>query len=55
MGATYDGDRQWSPLCVLGLHKWKVRNAAGTTRYMACARCNRVDDEAIREFPFAPG
>ncbi len=51
MSATYDGDRKWSALCLLGFHKWKSRNAGGTTRFMACARCNRVDDDAIRVFP----
>jgi hypothetical protein len=51
MSATYDGDRKWSPLCLLGMHKWKVRNVGGTTRFMACTRCNLVDDDAIRVFP----
>jgi hypothetical protein len=51
MSATYDGERKWSALCLLGFHKWTTRNASGPIRFKACDRCNVVDDEAMRVFP----
>lgn len=44
MSSSYDGDRRWSVRCLLGLHKWTLRNADGSARYNACARCNLVND-----------
>jgi hypothetical protein len=44
MGAIYDGERRRSFLCTLRLHDWKVRGADGQTRFLACTRCNRIDD-----------
>ena len=44
MTATYDGERKWSALCLLGLHRWVQRNGSGQVRYQACRKCNVVND-----------
>ena len=52
MTATYDGERQWSLLCLFGLHSWHQRNGGGGARFRACRRCNRVDDASMGTIGF---
>jgi hypothetical protein len=52
VSASYDGERKWSVLCLLGLHRWKLRNGDGQARYRACQRCNLVDDAWIGAIGF---
>ncbi len=55
MSAGYDGERKQSFRCMLHLHDWRLRGGAdGQTRFLACARCNKIDDTApsvVKGFP----
>ena len=44
VSATYDGERKWSLLCLVGLHRWQLRNGHGQVRYNVCQRCRLVND-----------
>ncbi len=52
MSAGYDGERRQSFRCMIRLHDWKLRGGDdGQTRFLACTRCNKIDDTAPSTIP----
>jgi hypothetical protein len=51
MGRSFDGERRRSFRCTFGLHDWKVRGADGQSRFLACTRCNMIDDSSASIIP----
>ena len=51
MSGSYDGERKRSFLCMLRVHDWKLRGADGQTKFLACTRCNMIDDSASSIIP----